>query len=170
MKGIYLASHIAQHLNYNIDYQDITGKRDIGGDMLDIDLTPYDFIIATPPCNYWSRANYRRETSEYAQKTKHLLPDILDKLRKLGKPYIVENVRNERLFKKHGILDKADYVYYHGRHTYFTNVPFNPIGIKQRFDFSYGGKRLVKNSQGGENVYNVIEYWLKIITGRGKRK
>ena len=163
MKGIYLAAYQAYHGNYDIVYQDINGKRDIDGDMLEIDLTPYDFIIATPPCNYWSRANYRREKSEYALKTKHLLPDILDKLRKLGKPYIVENVRNERLFKKYGILDKADYVYYVGRHTYFTNVPFNATNIKQEYDFSYGGKRLVKNTQGGKNVHNIIEWWLKII-------
>ena len=136
--------------------------------MLEIDLEPYDFIIATPPCNYWSRANYRRYTSKYSQDTKHLLPDILDKLRDLGKPYIVENVRNERLFKKYGILDKADYVYYVGRHTYFTNVPFNPIGIKQKND---NINNISSNKrQGGENVYNVIEYWLKIITKRGKRK
>lgn len=164
MKGIYLASFKAYHENYDIVYQDINGLRDLDGDMLEIDLTPYDFIIATPPCNYWSRANYRRETSEYSQKTKHLLPDILDKLKKLNKPYIVENVRNSTLFKKYGIYDKADYVYEIGRHTYFTNIPFNGTNIKQEYDFSYGGKRLVKNTQGGDNVYNVIEYWLETIT------
>lgn len=32
MKIIYLASHIAKHPNWDIIYQDITGKRDIGGD------------------------------------------------------------------------------------------------------------------------------------------
>lgn len=162
-RGIYLAAYQAYHGNYDIVYQDINGKRDLGGDMLDIDLTPYDFIIATPPCNFWSRANYRRYTSKYSQDTKHLLPDILDKLRQLDKPYIVENVRNEKLFKKYGILDKADYVYYVGRHTYWTNVPFNPTNIEQKFDFDGVGKRLVKNAQGGENVYKVIEWWLKII-------
>lgn len=74
MKIIYLAAFKAHHPNWNMVYQDINGKRDIAGDMLEIDLTPYDVIIATPPCNYYSRANYRRETSEYSQKTKHLLP------------------------------------------------------------------------------------------------
>src|SRR5690554_1339253 len=166
MKGIYLASFKAYHENYNIIYQDINGKRDLAGDMLEIDLTPYDFIIATPPCNFWSRANYRRYTSKYSQDTKHLLPDILDKLRKLDKPYIVENVRNERLFKKYGILDKADYVYYVGRHTYFNNVPFNPIANKQKND---NIKNIsIDKRQGGKNVYEVIEYWLEIITERRK--
>ena len=55
MKGIYLAAFKAYHPNYDIVYQDINGKRDIGGDMMDVDLTQFDFIIATPPCNYYSR-------------------------------------------------------------------------------------------------------------------
>ena len=93
MKGIYLASFKALHENHNIIYQDINGERDIGGDMMNVDLTPYDYIIATPPCNWWSRANYRRDSSQYALETKHLLIDILDKLVKLGKPFIVENVK-----------------------------------------------------------------------------
>ena len=36
MKGIYLAAYKANHPNYNIDYQDINGKRDIDGDMLTV--------------------------------------------------------------------------------------------------------------------------------------
>ena len=57
MLGIYLGAYEAYHLNYKIVYQDINGKRDLSGDMLDIDLTGYDFIICTPPCNWWSKAN-----------------------------------------------------------------------------------------------------------------
>ena len=95
VKGIYLASFKALHSTHDIIYQDINGQRDIGGDMLEVDLSKYDFIIATPPCNYWSRANYRRDSSEYALKTKHLLIDILNKLVKQNKPFIVENVKKK---------------------------------------------------------------------------
>lgn len=84
MKGIYLAAFKASHPNYDIVYQDINGKRDIGGDMMEVDLTPYDFIIATPPCNWWSRANYRRDKSPYALETKHLLPDIIEKVARMS--------------------------------------------------------------------------------------
>lgn len=98
MKGIYLAAFKAEHENYEIVYQDINGKRDVAGDMMDVDLSPYDFIIASPPCNFYSRANYRRDISEYSQKTKHLLPSILKKLCKQDKPFIVENVCNSRIF------------------------------------------------------------------------
>ena len=90
MKGIYLAAFRADHPNYNIVYQDINGKRDIPGDMMDIDLSSYDFIIATPPCNYWSKANYRRDISHYSLITKHLLPSILKKLCYQDKPFIFE--------------------------------------------------------------------------------
>ena len=158
MKGIYLASYKAFHPKWNIVYQDINGLRDLPGDMLDIDLTSYDFIIATPPCNYWARPNYRRNESEYSLKTKHLLPGIIDKLIELDKPFIVENVRNKPLFQQYGLYKKDCYIYHLGRHTYWTNVLFNPSNIKQKKDnihFIGSSQR-----QGGENVHNVIEYWL----------
>ena len=161
MKGIYLASYKANHQNYDIVYQDINGERDIGGDMLGIDLSFYDFIIATPPCNYWSRANYRRETSDYSQKTKHLLPDIIDKLIKLNKPFIVENVRNYKLFNEYDLFNKDCFIYEIGRHTYWTNIVFNGSNIKQKNDNIHNIS--LKDRQGGFNVYNVIEYWLEIV-------
>lgn len=164
MIGIYLASYKAYHPNYTMDYNDIkktSNHINIIGDMLEVDLSGYDYIIATPPCNYWSRANYRRETSEYSQKTKHLLPDILEKLIKADKPFIIENVRNYRLFYEHKLYDKNCYIYEIGRHTYWTNIPFNGINIKQKDDNIKNISS--KNRQGGENVHNVIEYWLKLI-------
>jgi len=171
MKGIYLASYKAIHEKYNIVYQDINGKRDISGNMLDIDLTPYDFIIATPPCNYWSRANCRRETSKYAQETKHLLPDIIEKLYRQDKPYIIENVRNDRLFKVNNLYDFPCFIYKIGRHTYWTNVKLDISDIPQRQDYKYGGKVIkyedIQNSsancQGGFNVHVVIERFLETI-------
>lgn len=159
LKGIYLASFKAYHPNYDLAYQDINGKRDIGGDMMDIDLTPYDFIIATPPCNWYSKANYRRNISEYALKTKHLLPDIIAKLYQLGKPFIVENVQNKTLIPHD--WDNILYVYILGRHTYWTNIPFKhddlefPVQHKENFART---KR-----QGGDNVHKVIERWLETV-------
>ena len=95
MKGIYLAACKARHPNYDIVYQDIDKKYkcELEGDMLEIDLSPYDFIIATPPCNWWSQANPYYWRSEYALKTRHLLPLILIKLGKQNKPFLVENVK-----------------------------------------------------------------------------
>lgn len=124
-KGIYLASFKALHSNYDIVYQDINGNRDIGGDMMDIDLNKYDFVIATPPCNYYSRANYRRNESEYSLKTKHLLPDIIHKLiNEYRRPFIVENVRNDKMFSKIGLLNVNCYIFKIGRHTYWSNIKF----------------------------------------------
>lgn len=167
-KILYLAAYKAYHGGWDIDYQDIDGKRDIGGDMMDVDIEPYDLVIATPPCNYWSRANYRRDTSEYSQQTKHLLPAILEKLINSGKLFIVENVRSEKMFKKAGILDLQCYVYYIGRHTYWTNIYLSDGEIealkrRQTKDFTNEKgwtTRLKKNSQGGDNVHTVIEYLL----------
>ena len=161
MDGIYLAAYKAEHKDYNIVYQDINGLRDIGGDMLEIDLEKYDFIIATPPCNYWSRANYRRETSDYSQKTKHLLPTILKKLCNQDKPFIVENVRSEKMFQKNGLLDLPCFIYYVGRHTYWTNVMINPSVIKQQNDNI--NNIASKDRQGGKNVHEVIDLFLKTL-------
>lgn len=169
MKGIYLASFKAEHLGHDIVYQDINGERDIGGDMMEVDLTPYDYVIATPPCNYWSRANYRRETSVYAQKTKHLLPAIIDKLIALKKPFIVENVRNSKRFMDYGLFNKSCFIIEFGRHTYWTNVMIDFTGIEQHFDFKIHGKWIgvqdipQNTRQGGFNVHEVIEYWINYI-------
>lgn len=164
MKVIYLAAYKAEHSKFNVTYQDINGKRDLPGDMLQIDLAPYDVVIATPPCNYWSKARGNRTKSQYAIDTKHLLPTILLRLSLYDKPFIVENVRSSIKFKENGLFDLPGvHVYFVGRHTYWTNIMFNPSSVKQKFDFAANGKRLVKNSQGGQNVHSVIDYWLEVV-------
>ena len=163
MKVIYLGAYKALHCKWDITYQDINGKRDIGGDMLEVDLSFYDVIIATPPCNYYSKARGNRKPSKYAEDTKHLLPEIVKKLSSQSKPFIVENVRNLRKFADLGLFDLPIFFYFVGRHTYFTNIPFNPSNIKQNYDFRIHGKKLVSNTQGGDNVHNVIEYWLENV-------
>lgn len=163
MKGIYLATYKAYHPNYTMDYNDIEKTSyhvNIIGDMLSIDLVNYDYIIATPPCNYWRRANYRREISEYSQLTKHLLPNIIDKCIESGKPFIIENVKNEKMFIRHGLYNKQCYIYKIGRHTYWTNILMNDKINQQDDDIqSLSGS----NRQGGKNVHEVIEYWLESI-------
>ena len=173
MKGIYLGAYKALHESYDIDYQDINGLRDIGGDMLAIDLEKYDFIIATPPCNWWSRANYRRETSEYSIRTKLLLPCILFKLTLLGKPFIIENVLNKKQFHIYG-LDNLPGVnmFKIGRHTYWSNIYFYYEDIVQIPKIEIrDGKRIYWSSQqlgkrtrqGTDEVHEVIERFLKEI-------
>lgn len=163
MKGIYLGAYKANHPNYNIDYQDINGKRDIGGDMLQLNLKGYDFIIATPPCNYYSKARGSKKPGQYSFNTMHLLPSIIDKLVEMKKPFIVENVRNAPLFEKMGLFKFNCKIFFHGRHTYWTNIDFNFEDIEQGFDYAFGGVKLVENGQGGDNVHRVIERFLEVI-------
>lgn len=175
MKGIYLASFTAYHPNYDIIYQDINGKRDLPGDMLDINLDNYDYIIATPPCNWWSRANYRRNESDYALKTKHLLIDILHKLSSMNKPWIVENVRNNKFFLEYGLFSIPNtYVYLIGRHTYWSNIKFfhddivqkPKVEIRNNKRIWLSSQNLPRNQrQGGNEVHEVIERFLETIHG-----
>lgn len=174
MKGIYLAAYKANHPNYNIVYQDINDKRDIGGDMMEIDLEDYDFIIATPPCNYWSRANYRRDRSPYALQTKHLLPEIIHKLCSQNKPFIVENVKNKKRFGEIGLFDVPCHVYFVGRHTYWTNIEMKVDDIIQKpiIDYKNGKKRFMSSQnlgrderQGTSEVCQVVERFLETIHG-----
>lgn len=156
-KVLYLASYKAKLDYENVIYQDKFIKRDISGCMLETNLDEYDVIIATPPCNYYSRANWRREVSEYSQETKHLLPEILKKLVKLNKPFLVENVINQKLMKD--FIDLAPH-YKIGRHTYWTNLKnFNVKEIEQieepKIQYTPQSKR-----QGGMNVKLVCEYFI----------
>ena len=176
-KIIYLAAGYAELLTYDnndfdITYQDKFIERDIGGDMLQVPLENYDILIATPPCNYWSRANYRRETSKYALETKHLLPDIIKKFKGTGKPFIVENVINKRLMS--GIIkDNSDIYYYeHGRHSYFTNVNMSSYikDIPQISDNIQNKSK--KQRQGGFNVNIVLTYFIYDLINKeyGKKR
>jgi len=159
---IYLATGYAKIENYkNITYNDLIVRRDLVCDMLAVDLSNFDIIIASPPCNYWSKANYRREASEYSQKTKHLLPEILQKLTALNKPFIVENVINKKLMGNI-IKNFKGFYYEHGRHCYFTNVMFNPSGIYQKKE--YIEQISTKKRQGGENVNIIIEHFLDTVS------
>ena len=175
-KIIYLAAYKAHHPNHDMDYNDIMKTSEhinVIGDMLQVDLEPYDIIIASPPCNYWSRAmstEERRQKSKYAMETRHLLIDILKKMSKQDKPFIVENVRNAPLFVQYGLYDLPLYVYEYGRHTYWTNIPFNPQGCKtynNGFHNEKGGYMRYKgiNLQGGQEVHDVIERWLEVTHG-----
>lgn len=174
MKGIYLGACRARHPSYDLVYQDINPKfhPDITGDMLCIDLEPYDFIIATPPCNYWSKANPYYWYSLYALKTFHLLPSILIKLKLSGKPFLVENVKNIKRMRELHIFDICSKfninVLFVGRHTYFTNLEFVDLNCPQQQDFVYGGKRVNDDgyNQGGKNVHDVVEIWLSYVKER----
>lgn len=171
MKGIYLGACRAYHPNYNIDYNDIFKASEhinIICDMLEIDLTNYDYIIATPPCNWWSRANRRRDESYYALTTKHLLPDILLKCIRSNKPFIVENVRNYNRFLQNGIIDICEkngiFIYEYGRHTYFTNILLNMYNIPQIKDnIKYTSNSKTTYRQGGLNVHVIVEYFLEML-------
>lgn len=168
MKGIYLGAYQAYHPEFDIVYQDINGKRDIGGDMMQIDLADYDYVIATPPCNYYSRARGNRKPSQYALNTAHLLPDIIDKLHHSKKPFIVENVRNDSAFRKLGLFDYKDiYVYRIGRHTIWSSIPFYHW-IPFDYEFININGHCVdlndrKNRQGSDNVHRIVDKWLQTI-------
>lgn len=171
MKGIYLAACKARHFSYDIVYQDIDPKFhcDLGGDMLMVDLSNFDFIIATPPCNFWSRANPYYKRSVYSAITKHLLPSIILKCASQSKPFIIENVINKTRMTKYGVMQLIDlypelnYLEV-GRHCYISNTYIDFLkDVPQIQDFKYGGKRVNKDgyNQGGTNVFNVIEKWLE---------
>lgn len=172
MKYIYLGAGRAYHASYNIIYQDINGLRDLAGDMLFCELENYDAIIATPPCNFWSRARGNK-ISDFSLKTMHLLPCIITKLILLNKPFIVENVSNIKRFKEYNLLQFKCYQYKIGRHYYFTNVCLdnyiNELIALQRQDFKYGGKVIKYEDmsdlyhQGGYNVFIVIEKFLEVV-------
>lgn len=159
MKGIYLAAKEHRIKNVNLDYNDIEKYEGINivGDMLTVNLEKYDYIIATPPCNYYSRANYRRETSEIAQTTKHLLPEIIKKCEKLNKPFIIENVCNNSLLPK-----SNSYEFNFGQHHFYTNV-FMLIPHKSYAEKQYKQKLQYGKRDNNKNVQIIIDIFLEMI-------
>ena len=97
----------------------------------------------------------------------HLLPCLLIRLRSIGKPFIIENVRNDPMFEKFEIYENAKglNIYRLGRHTYFTNVKLDLSEVSQINDsiqnISHGSR------EGGENVKRVIDNFIKSIGGWG---
>lgn len=182
MKGIYLAAYKDFLPDYDIDYCDIVKSSEhinILADMLTVDLSGYDYCIATPPCNYYSKCNYRRDSSRYALSTRHLLPCIITKLAVSfsDKPFIIENVRNSRVFELMHIFDLVNIfnlnLYEIGRHTYITNIFIDFHNIPQVYDFrsvtcSNGFKRCYRissNCQGGQNVNAIFKFFIESIGG-----
>lgn len=159
MKGVYLCSRAHRLPGYDIDYNDVEFYPGINllCDCMDVDLNGYDFVIATPPCNYYSRANWRRVYSDVAQSTKHLLPGILEKCQKFGKPFIIENVLNSSLLPKSEV-----YEFDFGQHHFYTNlfmfVPDKSFAIRQNKQNVSRSKR-----DGNYNVDFIIKLFLEVL-------
>lgn len=156
-----------------IDYVDIIPNlkkskgRYICSSIENINFNDYDIILCSPPCNFYSRAAGNRH-SDYALKTRHLLPFCINEAYKTGKPFIVENVRNRKYMFNLDIPNDVIIIEY-GRHTYFTNILFNIQSAVQRQDFKMHG-HVIKyddmpdlSHQGGFNVNNVFVEFLKSL-------
>jgi DNA (cytosine-5)-methyltransferase 1 len=60
----------------------------IQGDALEADLTSFDFIWASPPCQLFCALNGREDLSHYP----NYIKPIREKLKASGKPWVIENV------------------------------------------------------------------------------
>lgn len=143
----------------------------ICSDIYDVNFNKFDVLILTPPCNYYSKCNYRRDVSQYALATKNLLKFCIIAAVFSGKPFLIENVRNSVIFKQEHIYEICDVlgvlVYTYGRHTYFTNRLIDFTNVPQRQDFTNGGYVIKyddmhnkEDHQGGFNVNNCIHHFL----------
>lgn len=161
MKGVYLCSRKHRIPGFDIDYNDVVDYPGIN--LLcscdDVDLSKYDYIIATPPCNYYSRANWRRELSSVALFTKDLLPNTLKRCVESGKPFIVENVLNSTLLPN----DFNNYRFEFGNHTFWSNVfflvPDKSYAIRQ--NKQYVSRACRDNNY---NVHLIINIFLEYIS------
>lgn len=139
-------------------------KTDIQKDCQQINYDEFDMIIASPPCNYWSKANYRRdrEESKYAQKTKYLLQFFLNIATNNNKPIIIENVINRKLMEKELKIPNNIEIVINGRHTYFSN---KNIQFIKKFTFEKSCNivnKSTKQRQGDNQVQQVFEKFIKI--------
>lgn len=136
-------------------------------DIREVDFNNYDVIICSPPCNYYSRANYRRDSSHYALSTRDLLPLCINKANRTNKPFIIENVRNSRAFSKLQIPQDI-YIYEYGRHTYFTNIMLDLSGLPQKEARDVSNIQWIpqKHRQGGYSVNVVFLWFLSVVLNK----
>ena len=64
----------------------------IESDALEVDLSPFKFVWASPPCQFASENTQKR----YRANHQNLIPAVREKLILSGLPYIIENVENAR--------------------------------------------------------------------------
>ena len=164
MKGLYLCSREHRIPGYEIIYNDIVNYPgiDLCMDIRDIRLKDLvnnniDYIIATPPCNFYSRANYRRESSIVAQETKDLLPYCLALCIKSGLPFIIENVMNSTLLPKSNLYE-FDFGQYHFYTNVFMLVPDKSYAVSQNKQNVTRSKR-----DGNKNVDLIIKLFLELV-------
>lgn len=165
IKTIYLASGYAKLKAENVTYNDLVVPRENRQHMLDVDLTQYDILIATPPCNFYSYARGASPPSKYALETAHLLLEIIIKFHETGKPFIVENVTNKTTLDFIWAMsaDLGLYRFKHARHTYITNIMFDVRSVAEEFDFDSSQKLLnpFNDRQGGYQVSAVFDCFVK---------
>lgn len=102
-------------------------------DALDFDLSGYDFIWASPPCQRFSEQTNKAHRGNHP----NLIPEIRRRLRATSKPYIIENVEGARFelinpIKLCGTMFGLP-IY---RHRYFESnaLPFSLLPPCQHFD------------------------------------
>lgn len=71
------------------------------------------------------------------------------------------NVKNANRFTKYGLFNLPCFIYEIGRHTYWTNIFLSTNDIEQNSDNIQNTPQAKR--QGGNNVHNVIEQFLKDI-------
>lgn len=143
-----------------VTYNDIDPRFgcDLVGDCMDVKLRKYDILIATPPCNYWSKANYAREYSTVAQATKHLLPELLEKFRMSCKPFIIENVDNINLMRRNFVADRY-FWFRNAHHIYWSNC-INTLFCSDFFWKGNKSKLQYGHRDNNEAVDYVLNEWL----------
>jgi len=164
-KIIYLAAGYAKLQEPGVVYNDLIIPRENRQDMLEVDLSQYDILIATPPCNFYSYARGAKKPSEYALSTAHLLLEIIIKFYETGKPFIVENVTNKNTLDFIWAMsaDLGLYRFKHARHTYITNIKFDIDSVPKEFDFKTGGYFIntFSDRQGGNQVSAILDLFIK---------
>lgn len=164
-KTIYLAAGYAKLEEPNVIYNDLIVPRENRQDMLDVDLSDYDILIATPSCNFYSYARGNNKPSKYALRTAHLLLEIIIKFYNTGKPFIVENVTNKTTldFIWAMCADLNLYRFKHARHTYITNIKFDISSVPKELDFNKDCSfiNIFSDRQGGNQVSAILDLFIK---------
>jgi DNA (cytosine-5)-methyltransferase 1 len=118
--GMHYAIPDAEIIGVDVNPQPRYPFKFIQADAMTFDLDGYDFIWASPPCQCYSSMKYCNPSKTYPD----LIPAVRGKLRKAGRPYIIENVVGAPLINPVLLCGEAFGLKVYRHRLFESSIPF----------------------------------------------
>ena len=157
-KGIKLALPNADITGVDHSYKEKYPYKFIRAKVEDFDLSGYDFIWASPPCQEFSLAtvSHRQNGAKYST----LLLELKTKLEELGTPFCIENVPNAPLWPRTELCGEMFGLGVIRHRIFYTNFTVKqPVHVNHKGTVR-GGQYVTVTGHGGDGKAS-MKLWSK---------